>query len=432
MRRPPQFSGSRATGGIHRSTLLVAIAVLSSACGFDGVTVTPRPAAQAVDVTLILRSDSLSEAAALLGWGDAIPEVDLTIQRVGLATDPPPIPARTDAQGVVHLGSLQTGEYRVTVERPLTLEEFEQVRETGVTGIYGSLGISVTATAVEFELAPAPALRRPLVISEYHFMGYYTLGLGQYSTGGFLELYNNSDTTIYLDGKLVGRGMDLVSTSTPCDWTAPFRTDPAGVWAVELQQFPGSGVQYPLEPGETVVIATDAIDHREFVPELLDLSGADFEFSGPKGPDNPAVPNMIDVGDFTNQFGHGIVFSVLAGIPFVADPVDLDAVARGRILETITWDMHRIPTERVLDIAAFYSLFPYPGREMCPPLVHPGLVRREGTQLPFENEPWLRSLQRKVALRLADGRAILQDTRDSGVDFFLAGPTPGSPPTDGF
>jgi len=405
--------------------MLVALAVLSSACGFDGVTVTPRPAVPEVDVTLILSADSLSEAAALLGWGDAIPDVDLTIQRVGLATDPPPLLARTDAQGLVHLESLQTGEYRVTVERPFTLEEFEQVRQTGVTGIYASLGISVTGTAVEFELAPAPALRRPLVISEVSFVPFYTLSVGAYVTGGFLELYNNSDTTIYLDGKLVGRGMDRVDSFTPCDWTAQFRNDPAGVWEVELQQFPGSGVQYPLEPGETVVIATDAIDHSAFVSDMLDLSGADFEFSGPSGPDNPAVPNMIDVGDYTSPTGHGIYFRSLAALPFIADPVDLNAVARGRILETTTWDMHRIPTERVLDLAAFYTLFPYPGLAWCSPFVNRGLLRREGALIPFENEEWLRSLQRKVALRLPDGRVILQDTRDSEVDFHVAERTPG-------
>jgi hypothetical protein len=52
------------------------------------------------------------------------------------------------------------------------------VRETGVTGIYGSLGIGVTETAVEFELAPTPALRRPLVISEVSIVPYYTLSVG--------------------------------------------------------------------------------------------------------------------------------------------------------------------------------------------------------------------------------------------------------------
>ncbi|MCA1790252.1 MAG: hypothetical protein LC667_10450, partial [Thioalkalivibrio sp.] len=70
MRRTQAFHDGRATGRIRRSALLVALAVVSS-CGFDGVTVTPRPAVAEVDVTLILSSDSLAEAAALLGWGRA-------------------------------------------------------------------------------------------------------------------------------------------------------------------------------------------------------------------------------------------------------------------------------------------------------------------------------------------------------------------------
>jgi len=431
MMRPPQsFRDSRATGRIHRSTLLVGLAVVSS-CGFDGVTVTPRPAVPEVDVTLILTSDSLAEAAALLGWGSAIPDVDLTIQRVGLATDPPPILARTDAQGVVHLGSLQTGEYRVTVERPFTLEEFEQVRETGVMGLAGSFGISVTGTAAEFELAPPAALRRPLVISEFAFQSFYRLGWGgTIYTAGFLELYNNSDTTIYLDGKLVGRGFDRVSNATPCDLSRPFREDPSGVWAFELHKFPGSGQQYPVSPGRTVVLATDAIDHREFVDELLDLSGADFEFSGPAGPDNPAVPNMVDVGVWRNPIGHGLTFTSLYGIPFVADPVDLATAPRGSLDPAGAPQMLRIPTDRVLDLAAFWTNYTSPTLDWCHPFVNPALLRRPGRHLQTGEGSWKFSAQRKVALRLADGRAVLQDTRDSEVDFFVAAPTPGWIPGD--
>jgi hypothetical protein len=423
-----RFPRSSHAAARPRPVLLAAIGVALAGgvgCGFDGVMEVQRPAAQVMDVTLILIADSLSDAAALLGWGGRIPGTEVTVQRVGLPVDPPPIRAETDAQGVVRLDGLETGGYRVTVERLFTVDEFEQVRETGVIGIAGSVAISVTGTAAEFELAPPAALRRPLVISEYAFQPFYRLGFGgTIFTAGFLELYNNSDTTIYLDGKLVGRGFDRVSTATPCDLSRPFREDPSGVWAYEVHKFPGNGQEYPVSPGQTVVIATDAIDHSQFVDELLDLSGADFEFSGPVGPDNPHVPNMVDVGVWRNGIGHGLIFTSLYGIPFVADPVDLASAPRGSLDPAAGPQMLRIPTDRVLDLAAFWTVYTSPTLDWCDPFVHPVLLRRAGRHL-GGGEAWLVSPQRKVALRLPDGRTVLQDTRDSDVDFFVAAPTPG-------
>jgi hypothetical protein len=283
----------------------------------------------------------------------------------------------------------------------------------------------VRGPTAEFELDPVPAVRGGLIISEYHFMSFFRLGIGQYSTGGFLELYNNSDSTIHLDGKLVGRTFDPVSAHTaPCDWTAPFRTDPGGIWAREIQRFPGSGQDYPVHPGETVVIATDAIDHREFIDELLDLSQADFEFSGPSGPDNPGVPNMIDVGPSSSGLGHGIIFASFQGIPFLAGALDVEVLPMARF-EPWTFDMPRIPREHLVDVAAFHlPAHEFPGLTWCHPFVHTDFLREAGPHIPRE-EGWLVSINRKVLFELPDGQLVLQHTRNSAADFYLGERTPG-------
>jgi hypothetical protein len=406
----------------HACAVAACLLVLAG-CDFDGVTETRRPAAATADVVLTFRADSLAEAAALLGWGEVIPDVEITVQRMGLPTDPPPITARTDAEGVARLDSIATGRYRVSLARPLTLEEFELVRETGVTGVADAFPILVAGPTEEFELAPAPALRRGLIISEYYFMGFYRLGIGTYATGGFLELYNNSDTTVYLDGKLIGSAF-AVTRATPvasCDDT-DFLIDPEGLWVSQVQRFPGSGQNYPLEPGATAVIATDAIDHSEFVDELLDLSGADFETSGPTGPDNPAVPNTIDVGPMTHPLGHGLVFSVLGDVAFVAEPADLETLPRGRP-EWLSFDLVRVPRDHILDVTAFHSDYE-PITTWCDSFVHSNFDRKPGEHIRAV-EGWLRSINRKVSFVLPGGQLVLQHTRNSEADFHVGDRTPG-------
>jgi hypothetical protein len=402
------------------ATAAVGAAFLSS-CDFDGVTEVDRPRVARADVTLTFTADSLPEAAERLGWGSAIPGAEVALARDG-ASPEDILTATTDIQGTVRFEDVAVGRYQVSLSRPFTAEEFEEVRDTGATGAADVFTRSILGPTAEIEIAPPPMLRRDLVISEYHFNYFFRSGIGTYATGGFLELYNNSDTIIYLDGKLVGRTFDPVHDATPCDWTTAFRTDPVGVWGQEIQRFPGSGRDFPLEPGQVAVIATDAIDHSEFIDELLDLSGADFEFSGPAGPDNPGVPNMIDVAEFTNQLGHGIIYNSLVGIPFVADAVDLDTVERVRFRDR-SYHLLRIPRDRVLDVAAFYTTFP--GLTWCFPFVHRDFNRREAPYIPDGEGSWLTSINRKVALVLPDGRKVLQHTRNSETDFSVGERTPG-------
>lgn len=100
-----------------------------------------------------------------------------------------------------------------------------------------------------------------LVISEFHYHqppAWMSGGVvGYFWFYWYIELYNNSDTTIYLDGKIVGRGFNyhLDATLWPCAETEPFRNEPRGMWSRLFQAFPGSGHDYPVAPGKTVLTA---------------------------------------------------------------------------------------------------------------------------------------------------------------------------------
>lgn len=91
----------------------------------------------------------------------------------------------------------------------------------------------------------------------------------------FIEIINAGTNTEYLDGKII--------------------TDEAGSGIEGIFQFPGTGTDYPVAPGEVVVIAADADGSDGYDPDLSSL--ADWEcYTGSGDYDNPAVLNLNLVG----------------------------------------------------------------------------------------------------------------------------------------
>nr|WP_129733612.1 DUF4876 domain-containing protein [Parabacteroides goldsteinii] len=117
-----------------------------------------------------------------------------------------------------------------------------------------------------------------LVIKEIYFGGCKGLNNEDYQADQYVSLYNNSDQTIYLDGLCVGVVDPGYNLESP--WMK--YTDMKRIPVNDLTwQFPGSGKEYPLAPGEETIIATNAVDHtgREFQQaNSVDLSGVDWGF----------------------------------------------------------------------------------------------------------------------------------------------------------
>ncbi|HUF51009.1 MAG TPA: DUF4876 domain-containing protein, partial [Longimicrobiales bacterium] len=141
-----------------------------------------------------------------------------------------------------------------------------------------------------------------LVISEFYGAAPPVWVVATRGESKYLELYNNSPFPVYLDGLLIGQFYSPyfdggVYNHSRCSVTEPYRNDPTALWSDVMWKFPGTGSSYPVRPGETVLIAVSAADHRSRHETFLDLTGADFEFlPDAGGADNPAVPTMIQVG----------------------------------------------------------------------------------------------------------------------------------------
>jgi len=394
----------------------------STDVGDDGVV---QRATLTVTVTVSGEDQVLAE---LIGsTGGVLRDAEVVVER--LESTEGPQTATTDAAGKVQFEELLTGDYSISVIRVLAPEELAQFpsEDTDVNAFGGGRRAEVSAPSTEVMLEAVAGRRGSLVISELY--GSFVQGTsGIYITGDFIELYNNSDTTIYLAGKVIFLGIVWLNdyqNERGCPEMEKWREDPDGIWTRWVYAFPGSGNVY-LDPGEAVVVATDAIDHTAFYPQLLDLSDADFEFMGPSDVDNPRVPNMITQGDHWHPSlaGHGLYFDWPPQIIAVADPVDLSSLPVD-YLPVTTPRFWRIPAEEVLDVLVAART---PEDEatsiwkQCPRLIHERFDRQPAPLLDL----WaLNGIQRRVFTTLPNGRKILLRTKTSARDFLAGAPSPG-------
>lgn len=311
-----------------------------------------------------------------------------------------------DSNGIVSAAGLLSGKYLLSVERIMSESEMESISGTSASGYK-----LVNKEVRNIELIAGdntPILIRldvqagvtPLVISEIYACG--PPGAGLYYHDKYLEVYNQSDSVIYLDGIIVA----VIYSSSYLGLN--YRDDPLYVHSKSIWMFPGSGNEYPIQPGEFFVCAEDAIDHRINASSSVDLSASAFEFYKDDAPDidNPGIPNMIRIyQDSGNDWLIGGEKGALAIAKFPADSL-------------IPYnDEFLIPYSAVLD-AVEYMKDP---TRLDLKTVNPGLDAGSAGGIQFYTG---KSMERKKVT--STPRIILRDENNSSFDFeIIPGPTPG-------
>lgn len=150
------------------------------------------------------------------------------------------------------------------------------------SAIYES-GASVNASKSDFLLTDAGTqvdltlnvvIPNPLIIREFYYHGSNTPEGSNYTKDRYIELYNNGLETLYLDSLCITSVYPYNSTTGSNAWAGRDTIAAAGmVWMI-----PGTGKQYPMEPGASCVLAYCAVDHTQRATSHLDLSRAHFGF----------------------------------------------------------------------------------------------------------------------------------------------------------
>jgi len=364
--------------------------------------------------------------AASLGWTAGVPGAEV---RVHLMAEPYGETywhrATADSIGLAKFPNLLAGLYEVVVTRPLTAAETAQA-PSGVRLLAGGRRLDGPSTR-PLDVTVAPDQRSSLVFGEIALAWPLPWDIpSEVATDvKYFEVFNNSDTTIYLDGKYWGIGWHLNSdySAWPCAQTAIVRNDPEGIWAQYIFRFPGTGRDYGLEPGQPALIAKAAIDHRAVDPRLWDLSHADFEWGGYRAADNPDVPNLQQIG-----LGPMPYFWPMEEAPeFLSEPVDLATLPRFLDPHSGTVWL-RIPGTVVLDATARtidWASQSFAAAPACLEDMHRSFERLAGPAGAVSDFYEELSSQRRVLTVLPDGRKVLQDANTSMVDFVKVARTPG-------
>lgn len=194
------------------------------------------------------------------------------------------VSARTDESGKIQFQSLDPGIYSVVVSYTSSSGEYS-----------GQRSISVFSDKTDTIVIKKSVLGT-FVIKEFYFAGSRTPAGKSYYADQYIEIFNNTDEVRYADGISV---FEHESSGTGVNTWESIKDTIVGqmIWTI-----PGNGKQYPVQPGRSILIAQDGINHRNDPNgnplSPVNLGNADFEFYVPtktnKDIDSPTVANMLD------------------------------------------------------------------------------------------------------------------------------------------
>lgn len=135
------------------------------------------------------------------------------------------------------------------------------------------------------------------------FKTIYQSSIGYYITDCYFEIVNNSDETQYLD-QLIVLANGVVNLTAPNAWQSNGYENLYNCGSGYVVAFPGSGTDYPLEPGASVLVANTATAHVSGTYNMPDLSSASFEIYNPDGTggDSDYAATNMDI-IFANNIG---------------------------------------------------------------------------------------------------------------------------------
>ena len=261
-----------------------------------------------------------------------------------------------DALGTVMV-ELYKGTYNITIETKIT--ETADGAEYDIVYSAKMENCAITTEGQEISLSlhtfPATAQGTDFIFSEVFFNGETNSGRMMHPDQ-YITIFNPTQEVLYADGLCVGMTLQ-VSCLEPYSFYQEYMSKDK-VPSMGFFTIPGSGTQYPVNPGDKFVVAFTAIDHSsvEGYDNAVDLSGADFEIYIPDpdypDADNPEVPNVIVTEDvYLHPRGYyaPFMFRLENGTTSVIEKFYSDNTEEYADPDGTNWSLFSVPTERIID-----------------------------------------------------------------------------------
>lgn len=180
---------------------------------------------------------------------------------------------------------LPYGSYKI-IANGVVIANNEEARAAGI----GQTDITSAVTNLTIPLF-IKKFHEDFIIEEVFFTGIKTPDNKNYNSSRYFKITNNTSKVLFADQLIIGQSEFLTT-----DDKNPTPYNPNLSFAVKgVMVLPGTGNQYPVQPGDFIVIADNAINHKQNTSTAYDLHNADFEFPSTNPAlgqvDNPSVPN---------------------------------------------------------------------------------------------------------------------------------------------
>ncbi|WP_413531868.1 DUF4876 domain-containing protein [Empedobacter brevis] len=315
---------------------------------------------------------------------------------------------------------LPTGSYEISVTGQINYKFEGSSFTKDVVGYSASEAITKEDKTKTIQLF-VKSSKGDLLIEELFFTGTLSPEGKQYIGDKYFKIYNNSDEVLYADGLLIIQSE--FSTVEKQDYKPNIMSTDFAAGSIVM--LPGSGKEYPIKPGEHIIIAEDAINHKEFNSNSIDLSKANFEiyYDDMDDVDNPAVKNIIPVFSTMVMHNRGFTSYALARLP---ENVSVDQYMDQYeyeyeydfVYDGETFPMsnvaYKIPNDWIIDAVNLSVESEFQWIVTAPSLdrgwTYSGT--RDG-----DSSRYGKAVRRKTLTTNANGNKILVDTNNSTLDF---------------
>ena len=333
----------------------------------------------------------------------------------------------TDVAGMVTVDALVPGIYDIITNWEMSGKQYKTLLKDPAASVDDKarviLGVSLMNQrlfeARDMVIDLSAAVVKGLMVSKVYYAGTKDLMGRNYGADSYVEIFNNSDEVLFIDGKYLG----LAESVSPAAY--PAHENPDSIYLRQICRFPGNGSEYPVLPGGSIVVAAkSARNHQESADNSVDLSHADFEVKAIEGSGNPDVPMLPIISNSTKIQTLNLINGGLNAVVLFETDEDVlswpEVYQRGKTSGEMFRRIHKsVVIDGVECLKKPAQTDPDVNTKRLQPDIDAGYITITAVN-GYNHE----SVERKVS-RYENGRYYLTDTNNSSADFVVCtDPTP--------